>query len=257
MWKELLLFGIVSCAIVPAAHGNNNLFLPGDAFFPTELTAAKFNELQKADGELEFRYSSFGGYDGAFCGYAGYSRAKIPAVDRAFLGNLINVYAEIREFRPKQLEESKRDGKTVLEETNGVRVMFYPAAFEFPKFRPGLRYNEKWVEETVSFGHRAEDIRLCELVTGADAVMESWRDAKRVGGFEVKLPDTRPEPGKVVDAPAVLLGQVKAVVIPARPLVEYAFPNEKWDYLWMVDSKGVTTYWFNEGQWQVQESESR
>src|SRR5687768_11678167 len=94
MYRNSLLILFMSCAIVSAAYGNNNLFLPGDAFFPTELTAAKLNELQKTGGELELSYSSFGGYEGAFCGYAGYSRAKIPAVDRAFVGNLINVYAE-------------------------------------------------------------------------------------------------------------------------------------------------------------------
>lgn len=244
--------------LMSPVYGNNNLFLPGDAFFPTELTAEKLNQLQKAD-EPEFAYSSFDGYDGAFCGYAGYSRAKIPGVDRKFLLNLIDVYAEIREFRPKKLVESKREGKTELQETNGIRVLFYPANFEFPKYRLGLRYNERWVEETVAFGHRAQDIRICELVSGADAVMESWRDSKLVGGFELKRPTIKPEPGERVEEAVALLGDVKALVIPAEPLVNYAFPNRETTMtLWSIDSKGVTTHTSDDrGRWTVRESDSR
>jgi hypothetical protein len=252
------LFAIIAAwTFMSPVYGNNNLFLPGDAFFPTELTAEKLNQLQKAD-EPEFDYSSFDGYEGAFCGYAGYSRAKIRAVDRAFIGNLINVYAEIRELSPKHLVETRRDGKTVLEETNGIRVLFYPANFEFPKYRLGLRYNEKWVEETVAFGHRAQDIRICELVSGADAIMESWRDSRIVGGFELKRPTVKPEPGERADDPVVLLGSVKALVIPDEPLVNYAFPNRETTMtLWNIESQGVTTHTSNEGRWTVSESDSR
>jgi hypothetical protein len=55
------------------ASANNNLFLPGDAFFPTELTADTLAELDGGGEEPPiFTYSNLGGYEGAFCGYAGY-----------------------------------------------------------------------------------------------------------------------------------------------------------------------------------------
>ena len=80
----LVLFTIASVASSGHVMANNNLFLPGDAFFPTVLTKAEVESLQTTKtGERTFAYSSFGGYEGAFCGYAGYANATIPAVDDA------------------------------------------------------------------------------------------------------------------------------------------------------------------------------
>jgi len=153
-----LITGFLAIVIIAASSvcmANNNLFLPGDAFFPTVLTKAGIEALQTAKtGERKFTYSSFGGYEGAFCGYAGYDNAAIPSVDDHFANNLANVYSRIREFQGRQILEVKREGKTELLETNGIRVLFYPPEFEFPRHRLGLRYNEDWVSEAVKFGHK-------------------------------------------------------------------------------------------------------
>lgn len=259
MRRVLVRFFVLAAAILAStrAHANNNLFLPGDAFFPTELTADKLRTLQAQDaGPYVFDYSSFGGYEGAFCGYAGYGRAQISAVDKKFLANLAKAYAYIREYEAKILRETVEDGKTQLTETNGVRVLFYPKAMEFPKFKIGLRYNEHWVEEAMKFGHDRKHLRLCELVDSPDAVAESWRDAQQFGTFDALLPDMATEPTSDFEGaneqPIVLKDKVQAIVLmQTRPLKIYWQPPQDYVAILVVDSSGIVSYQFEEGDWKA------
>ena len=235
------------------AHANNNYFLPGDAFFPTEVTADVLTKLQAAKpGEYEFRYSGFQSHGGFFCGYAGYSVAQIPAVDRPFVANLAKVYAKIRVAYRKEFVEFEEDGKTQRQETNGMRVLFYPEKFDFPRYKLGLQYNEKWVEEIVKFGHDAERIRLGELIDDKDAIIESWRDSTRVGTFAVEIPKLDLEPSRRVETPMIIKGDVKAIVIPPLPLQKFYKPAKtSLLSVYVVDAEGIQEYGveFNEGQW--------
>jgi hypothetical protein len=184
MKTKILIFTSITVAIIASSASvlaNNNLFLPGDAFFPTVLTKNDVEALQTTKtGERTFAYSSFDGYEAAFCGYAGYPIANIPAVDDIFAKNLAAVYARIREFDKRQLIERTDDGKTEFIETNAIRVMFYPPEFDFAQHSLGLRYNENWVAEAVKFGHKREHLRLCCLIPEADAIEREWSDAEVV-----------------------------------------------------------------------------
>jgi len=86
---QIAIAGWLAVVFSDAAFANNNLFLPGDAFFPTVLTADELGRL-KADPDKPpvFEYSSFGGYEGAFCGYARFNRGRISDLDAAFIGLL-------------------------------------------------------------------------------------------------------------------------------------------------------------------------
>lgn len=239
------------------AFANNNLFLPGDAFFPTKLTADTLAELEGMGEEPPlFTYSNLGGYEGAFCGYAGYNRAKIPAVDKAFVSNLKKAYARIRLYDPRRLVERKHDDKTDLVETNGIRVLFYPADFDFPRFTIGLQYNENWVAETSKFGHPPKYTRLCCLIDDPGAVADSWRDSTEVPPLEATLPDVELKPVPETNEPVTIKGDVKAIVVgSSRPLKEYAYPDDDGASLLIVDSTGITDYTFEEGEWQDREEE--
>ncbi len=238
--------------------GNNNLFLPGDAFFPTLITEEKLAGLS-ADRQHPsiFEYSSFGGYEGAFCGYAGYQCAAILEMDNAFIENLRTVYSKIRKYDSKRLIEVERDGKRVLEETNGIRVLFYPKDFKFPKFKIGLRYNEDWVEEVVKFGHTPRHIRLCPLIDDSDAIMESWRDSKDVGKLNVVLPDIELKPVPETREPVKVLGSVKAIVLDSRPLIEYFRPDEEeMPSVYIVDSSSIRELSYEEDRWKTVPADS-
>lgn len=254
MRRVSLCWSLFVCAMLcRGADANNNRFLPGDAFFPTELTAEKLAQL-KSDPEHPpiFEYSSLGGYEGAFCGYAGYGRAKIPGVDKPFIDNLTRAYRWVREnCEAKELIEVEREGKITLRETNGVRVLFYPKDFEYPKFRLGLQYNENWVAEVMKFGHPPRSFRLCCLVDEADAVMESWRDATSVAALKAELPEVELKPVPETTEPATIRGPVKAFVMDSRPLAKYFNPPEDGDEdvsILVVDSSGIVEISYDDGE---------
>jgi hypothetical protein len=242
--------------LVSKAVANNNFFLPGDAFFPTQLTAEDLRELQtgEAAGKV-FRYSSFGGYEGAFCGYAGYSRAQIAAVDRSFITNLVTVYGEIRQYERKELVEVVEKGKTKQLETNGIRVLFYPQDFDLTKFKLGLQYNEKWVDETIKFGHERQRIRLCELIDDKEAVIASWRDASLVGSFDLVLPKVKLDAGPPVEEPVNIKGPMKAIVLQQHTLKEYFNAGKTYRTIYVVNSKEVQQFEWSEYQWNLSEDE--
>jgi hypothetical protein len=246
---------IVAAVLCGASLGNNNLFLPGHAFFPTTLTAEQAAGLNADPTNPSiFEYSSLGGYEEAFCGYAGYARAKIPSLDEPFVANLKRAYARLREYEPRQLTETARDGQKKLVETNPMRVLFYRHDFEFPKFRLGLQYNENWAEETMKFGHPPRQFVLCCLIDDADAIMESWRDSTEVPGLEATLPDVELQPVPETTEPVVIRGPLKAIVVETVPLSEYFRPHahpEKVLTMLIVDSSGIVEKWYEDGKWRT------
>ena len=243
---------LVCLLLCNVAWSNNNLFLPGDAYFPTELNADDLTRLTaEPDSPSLFEYSTLGGYDLAFCGYAGYDRAKIAALDQAFIDNLKQAYARIREGEAGQFVERKLNGTTTLEETNPVRVLFYRQDFAFPEFKLGLRYNEDWVNEVVQFGHRRQDIRLCCLIEDKAAVEEEWRDATFVGPMDISLPAVDKKPVPRTNEPVTINGPVKAFVLNSRPLSDYFAPEDATSVL-VVDSSGITKLTYEEGEWTAE-----
>jgi hypothetical protein len=255
-----LLRAALACLLWSATCGlawaNNNLFLPGDAFFPTELTAEEVAALHAdPDNPPMFKYSNLGGYQGAFCGYAGYGQAKIPSLDAAFIANLKKAHARIRRNEPRRFIEIDRDGTTELVETNPIRVLFYPPDFDFPRFKIGLQYNEDWVAETVKFGHPPKHTRLCCLVEDAEAVMQSWRDSTFVPGLDASLPDVELKPVPQTDDPITINGPVKAIVLGSRdPLTEYFAPEDFSVSLLIVNSNGITEMAYEE-EWKTYEAD--
>lgn len=251
-WNAVfLLLPMLMLTSIQHASGNNNFFLPGDAFFPTVITAEDLARLEsQQDAVPTFSYESYGGYDGAFCGCAGYYRAKVSGLDAAFAANLKKAYDRIRAFEPRELVERFVDGKKSLVETNGVRVLFYPQSFSFPKFEIGLRYNENWVEETTKFGHPIETIRLCCLVDDKEAVECSWRDATRVDALPASLPEVTLRTTPRTEAPITIEGPIKAIVLNSQPLTDYFHPEPYTVTVHIVDSAGVVTLQYEEGEWK-------
>lgn len=255
-----LVVAALSVSTAGLACANNNLFLPGDAFFPTVLTKSDIEALQAAkDGDRTFKYSSFDGYPLALCGFAGYNQASIRSVDDAFVGNLATVYKQIRTYQPRSLVEEVREGKDTLVETNGMRVLFYQADYPFPDRPLGLRYNENWIAETARFGFPRNHVRLCGLVEDASAVEMEWRDAGVVPPLKATVPDVKitPIPG-ITEGPVVVEGPVKAVVIGSHTL-KYLFDcdgaSEVSTSIHIVDSRGITEFEFDYGNWHPRDPE--
>ena len=194
-------------------------------YFPTTLTLADVERLtSEGDDVPTFRYSSLGGYEGAFCGYAGYLHAQVPGLSPEFRRNLRDAYRFAREhYEARMLQEVKTNGKVDLVEVNGISVLLYPREFEFPKFCFGLRYNENWTEECMKFGH-TRHVRLCELVDDKEAIMLSWRDSKFVPPLKAKLPTIELKPVPATETPVTIQDNIKAIVLPFD-LKDYMAPR--------------------------------
>lgn len=244
-----LLFAALSSGAVCLA--NNNLFLPGDAFFPTVLTKADLEKLQSAKAEQRrVAYSSFGGYKQAFCGYAGYANAVIPALEDEFIKKLASVCETIRKTEGLEASERKKNGQAEAIDKDGIRVLLYPPEFDFPQHVLGLRYNENWVDECVKFGHRRQDLRLCSLISDPEAIEISWRDADIIPALKVELPKTPLQPVPETEAPVTIRGPIKAFVIGAHSLKD-VFRSKRGDRLtvYVVDSEGITTLVHERNGW--------
>jgi hypothetical protein len=251
----------VSLMLCELALANNNAFLPGDAFFPTRLTEEGLGQLKADKNGPIFDYSSLGGYEAAFCGHAGYWRARFTRIDQAFINNLKRAYRHVRQtHEAKTLRETVANGKKSLVETNGIGVLFYPTEFEFPKYKLGLQYNENWVDEVERFGHLNHLMRLCCLVDTSEAVMESWRDSTVVAALKAELPDVELKPVPEMREPVIVRARVKAFVVDSRPLVKY-FDPPKDGYedvsVLNVDSSGISEITYVDGKWKQEEVESK
>jgi hypothetical protein len=233
------------------SFANNNLFLPGDAFFPTELSEVDLKRIStEPAGKRLFTYSSYDTYPMAFCGNAGYQLVILENVDDAFVKNLKATYEEIHRAMPRKFVEEKQDGKTRLVESNPIRVLFCSASFQFPKHSLGLRYNENWVEEAVSFGHKRDHLRLCCMINHPDALERSWRDAKTVSPLGEIVAGGKNTPADS----AIVRGPLRAVVIGEHVPADY-FGSGDANWLYVVDSSGSKELRRYDGEWRQPSSD--
>lgn len=253
MVRTSLAFVIIALLGLSKCAANNNLFLPGDAFFPTLLTKDGIKTMRalKPDDRM-FEYIATDVEGGAMCGYAGYANATIPSLDDAFAENLERVYSKIIGLRGRKLIERTENGTTTTTEQGGMRVLFYPLAFDFQQHRLGIKYNENWVAESMKFGHETKQISYSSLIDRAEAVAISWRDALEVKGLQVKLPDVAPAPTPRVEIPIVINEPVRAYVLGFGSLENFFDQNDANLTLYIVDSKGVEEWYHQLGEWNQQ-----
>lgn len=228
------------------SFANNNLFLPGDAFFPTEFSEIDLQRLSNQPaGKREFKYSSYDTYPMAFCGNAGYERVILEKVDDAFVENLKATYDDIHKTLPRKFVEEKEDGKAKLVESHPIRVLFYSASFQFPKHTLGLRYNENWVEDALRFGHKRDHLRLCCMINHPAAIERSWRDATTVPPLGQAVGGGKNTVGNQV----TIRGPLRAVVIGEHVPADY-FEGGEANWLYVVDSSGFKELRRYDGEWR-------
>lgn len=242
-----LLFVLATASAILA---NNNLFLPGDSYFPTVLTQQDIATLRdKPESDRTFEYSSFDAYPMAFCGDAGFPHVRFSSVDDRFIANLQAVYENIREWQPRELREERENGTKKLVETNGIRVLFYRSDFPFPGGQLGLRYNENWASEAVRFGHQRAHLRLCSLIPHPDAIAISWRDASVYPGLILDPSDAVRDRIQHRGKPVTVTDDVKAFVIATYDLQDFFRPADRFLRLYVVDANGFKELHLNDGQW--------
>lgn len=232
------------------SFANNNLFLPGDAFFPTVMTKEDVNRFVAAgESERTITYAKIDKRGGAFCGWAGFDRATILTADDSFAENLRKAHDRLREIQPRLLRETKVGGKTELAETNSMRVLFYPKAFDFKEYDLGVTYNENWIEEIAMFGHDREQIQFSSLVNRSEAVAHCWRDGPLIPAIRAKIPEIKI--GQMEQSPISIECPVKAIVLVNGTLEEFFDSDvEKYFLIYVVTSEGIEEWTNHEWEWK-------
>lgn len=247
--KKFLSACLFAAVLTNVSSANNNLFLPGDAFFHTSLTLAQSTELRTASEKPPvFEYSFHGAaFHGAFCGYAGYGRVTIADDDGKFAANLADAYDWARFYSRREWRETGVPGELI--EINPVHVFFYPAAFDINQHRVGLRYNERWIDEVLKFGHHRQHVRLCCFLDGKDAIEQSWRDAAVVPELDVQIPEAKIKPSEKITEPVVISGKFKAIVLPDD--LSGCLEPEDYSKIYVVDAAGGRELRFDSehGKW--------
>lgn len=243
--QAILAFAILFLA-VDATQANNNLFLPGDAYFPTELTGEELEKLNASPRQPPvFKYSALGGYSMAFCGYAGYGVAQVEQLDEPFVQNLRLAYKRVIK------NESSRSTNRQRRSENGrtLRMLLYPKVHDGPQFILGLRYNENWKAETVKFGHRPSQVRECHLLNDKRARIISGRQAAKVPALPAKLPDVKLNPYGETEKPILIDVPIRVFVIGSSSLDEQLHPKPFQTYRLVADSTGVWEQWYEDEGW--------
>lgn len=130
---------------LPAARASaaNIYFMPGDAFFHTQLTEDRVQSLSADRGSVVFGYvlpiesASFGGF-------AGFRRLEIRDFPPELSENLQLVYRKLRGEGGRIVLTYSENGKEKTQELNGYHLFVYNKTADFGRQRIGIRYNESW-----------------------------------------------------------------------------------------------------------------
>ena len=109
------------------AFANNQVFLPGDAYFPSTLS---IKDLSSSDNSISINYKRFSSTY-MFCGYAGYHKAVVNNVSKETINELKNII--------KITASSNINMK--------IPILIHNKTFNYKKYSPLLKYNENWKEE--------------------------------------------------------------------------------------------------------------
>ena len=245
------------------ALGNNNFFLPGDAFFHTVLTEEKLKALQR-ESSPQFDYSR-NTTGTAGCGYAGYRKLEFTQMPKSLKEHLMTACHQVLKrralmtaFEGKASSLGSSDpsiGFDIQRDPTAINVMFYNTSFNFTRFRFGLRYNEDWATDVVSFGHHEDHVLLDHFIAEHEAVMVEWRDATKVKALQAvcpKLPTLLPRPkiGSARPEPVRVAKNIRAVVLESPDMSRYFFGSDKCGF-YDVTEDGITRYHWVNNEWVV------
>lgn len=177
MKRITAFFVLMSCLVTSRAVAHNNYFLPGDAFFAVTITRSDIEAWEDAsDAKFEFEYSRF---DGKFysCGNIGYTKLVVDGITPAFRSALSEAYWRFTSGTAPLYREMERDGKTSLEQANGVVALVYQKTFSGMSLL-GLKLNEDWTTQGGGM--------YGGFLNTARAVMLDWSESPSVSPLAVR-----------------------------------------------------------------------
>jgi hypothetical protein len=164
---------MLSVFILPL-RAHNNLFLPGDAFFTTQVT---IDEVEKwRPGSVTIPYSRLRGVT-YLCGYLGYGNATITGLTQDTIDALLATLRNLEKDGQGYWEGETADGRKL----HWFRIFLYQRDCNLEAMRIGLRYNEQWA--TIQRAHASEDHIQYDEIGGSGAILDNWQSSELVRGL--------------------------------------------------------------------------
>lgn len=249
--KKLTLLILLLPSILVA--GNTD-FLPGDAFFHTRLTAKRLETLKNSE-EKSFQYIRPEDEATAGCGYAGYSKLIVKNLKEETIDILNKIYLK----RPVKYYEEftyTENDKKVIErrELDAAHVFIYNKDFDFQKYFIGLKYNENWAKESISFGHKHASYESFL----PEKVIDDWRDSKKVKKLQtnakLKNFSKSKKPFYSGNYPAPEIDAKDCLFIVTDVRLSGAYTNVIGNF-YVIQNGKLTTYRVKAGKWEEIEPE--
>ncbi len=245
------------CLLDGSAHAVNLAFMPGDAYFISNLTEASLDGFD--DDKIVLKYH----YDFSYAtlgGYAGFELLRIEGDTQKLSTRVREAYRLLREDIPLK-KTVYADGKEL--ENNGFTLLVYNRSIDWSegKINLGLKYNERWMnlpEEAFEFDEKLNEKsfrakaklrahRYCPLLKMVDAIAEDWRRGPEVEGLKASGPAGVGWgcSGPPIETPAVALANdIQIVIVPDSTLKQLYRKNRRAYFLAIADD-GVTKWGFN------------
>lgn len=239
-----LFASVLVASLSSVGMANNNLFLPGDAFYYAEPEHAWFESLISTDQPI-VHYQSPRKDGGRFCGYAGYDELRLENLSPAMRANLIRAYRELRGRYVQNVSSYQehrlkmRNGRLVPDgdqqssrhEQNRVSMLIYNRDFDLSKFRPLFRYNENWADAAAAFGHPRDHVAYDFFIDDAQSITNDWRDSALVEPLKFKAPPSTNPQGRLTNQViSVDCKEIQILLFPTSFYEDIAFPTETFQY---------------------------
>ncbi len=246
MNRTLLAIAIL-LATISQSFANNNYFIPGDAFFYVEIEKSEWEDFKS--GKLStLDYDRPDHLPFMLCGYAGYQKLDIANLPKEYRAGLVQAVEAMKENYPTKIIEIDHGQPKFFgspsgiekKEINKIRIFVYNKAFDFAKFRVGLKYNESWPESAIALGHQKDHFQFDFFVNTPKGITESWRMGCEVSPLDVDLP---PAAKGFIKTPIKLdADKIKFLVAPPKSLESLCFPpRDSALECIVVSSNGVQT----------------
>jgi len=246
------VFAADICVLQREAKGEFWRFLPGDAFFLSELTQELVTAMERdADGTVKLLYNPRRGPD--LC--SGYGTLEINGVSLKQRQLLAAVYRRVRKQQRPVFEITTTDSGEVRRELNGMALLIYNKTFDSRDYNIGLRYNENWVEDERNFG--VPIVSYPELERPPPPyIVEDWCNSKLVPALKAVLPVGRGKfPHELQFTPVTVESRGVKFVVVMDDLLEDLRMNKMYAWCYVLEDDKVTRLEHDPDGWLTKDVE--
>lgn len=232
------LVAVCCCTAAETAQAQVWRFLPGDAYFQTEITREIVEQLKAPlkDDTIILHYS-FGSapIEGEVHGY---KSTEIRSLTDNRRHRIVDIHRRIRSRIPLIAKITETNGHETRIENNAVQMLIYNSGFDGTEHRIGLRYNESWPADEKAIAGKMLRSYPGSVTGIADKYFSiDWEYAKEVNPLIAVIPEAANQrPYYLQNVP---------VIVDARNVQFVLLPDIQLQAL----RRGDTGDWLEHGAW--------